>query len=348
MWREVMNEIPTTDAVRDTVMKARGEAAQRTHCAALARFVAVCKELNLEWRGLTKPEQIQHIMAIVLDWAGRNGAKLYWIKKIRSAVSELYNYKFNQRMSDSALVRTIVHAHAIQQLPVKSPLRLKWELPQLMQYIKRMGTNECLSYVGLTKKCVVLLMATTCARFTEIEQFSLNGSDPIETDSKWDFIVKIKNREYMQPIELHAMQRIEINPINAMTELRKRIRRKRKKMHSKEDTFWYTDKWEVMTTPQLRQAAKELMQDAGISDDRPYHIKHATITWLKKNGASADEIRRLARHVPGSTVYLENYLSEDMGIECNKLIEQTTLWDDSESECDNPKEKGGDRKSGSV
>jgi hypothetical protein len=140
----------------------------------------------------------------------------------------------------------------------------------------------------------------------------------------------------------------EVNPIEAMKELRRRILQERREEHRSEDTFWYTNDWKVMTTEQLREGALHLMQDAGIRDDRPYHMKHASVTWLKKQGASAGEIRRLCRHEPGSTVWMENYLSEDMGVQCNKLIEQALEDDDSESNSDNPEEKGRDGQGGGA
>jgi site-specific recombinase XerD len=348
MWRQVMSEIDTTDNVRETVTKSRSEATQRTHCAALARFVRICKHLDLEWKGITEPKQIQRILGIVLDWSGRNGGKIYWIKKIRTAVSVLYNYSVEKEMSDTPLIETVVHAHAQKQLQVRTPLRLKWEFPQLMKYVNRMGSNTALSHQDLTRKCICLMMASTCARFTEISQFSLNASDPEERDTRWDFVVKIKNREYKQPVELHSMQFDDINPIEAMKELRKRIRRKRRNRHQEEDTFWYTGDWKVMSEIHIRQAALHLMQDAGIQDHRPYHIKHASVTWLKKKGATAGEIRRLCRHEPGSTVWMENYLSEDMGVACNRLIERAICDDDSESNSDNPEEKGRDGQGGGV
>jgi hypothetical protein len=74
-------------------------------------------------------------------------------------------------------------------------------------------------------------MATTGARFSEIAQFSLNSTDPSDGDTKWDFIVKIKNREFLQPIVIHRMQHPEIDAIAAMKELRMRIRKKRKKTY---------------------------------------------------------------------------------------------------------------------
>jgi site-specific recombinase XerD len=174
-------------------------------------------------------------------------------------------------------------------------------------------------------------MATTGARFSEIVQFSLNATDPSKDESTWEFLVKIKNREYLQPVEIHRMENIKVNTIAALKELRNRIRKKRKKEHKVEDTFWYDKNWNVMTRTGISEAAKQLLQDAGIDDDRPYHIKHAAVTWLSKQKTPPDWIVRFLRHKQSSTVYVDYYLSNDMGATCTKTIEQTVLGDDATS-----------------
>jgi integrase len=273
--------------------------------------------------------ELHSIVIQVLDWAGKNGAPLYWIKKIRGATAVLYMYKFGKEGSENAIVKSIVHVHTLNQLPVKVPLRLNWDLSQLLTFIERMGNNSRLTHVQLTRKCVALVMATTGARFSEIAQFSLNATDPQDADTRWEFYVKIKNREYLEPVGIHRMQHIGMDTITAMKELRMRIRKKRKTKHKEEDTFWYDEAWHVMTTNEIREAAKQLLHQAGISEPRPYHIKHAAVTWLSKQGVPADWIVRFLRHRPSSTVYVDYYLSEDMGAMCNRTIERTVLGDDA-------------------
>jgi hypothetical protein len=244
---------------------------------------------------------------------------------MRRAVSILYSYKFDREASNDALVKAVMRAHTLRQLPVKEPLKLTWELPEMFRYIVQMGDNQQLTDQQLTRKCICLVMATTAARFTEIEQFSLNDTDPTEADSTWSFVVRVKNREYRQPIVLHPMQHTEIDPVAAMQELRQRVRKKKRTRHLVEDTFWYNERWSVMRMSEIRQAAKQLLLDAGIDETRPYHIKHATVTWLSKQGISADRIVRFIRHALGSTVYVQHYLAEDLGATCTRVIENS-VW----------------------
>jgi hypothetical protein len=169
-------------------------------------------------------------------------------------------------------------------------------------------------------------MATTCARFTEIEQFNLEQTDPEGVDQdRWAFIERVKNREYLQPIILHGMQTVGIDPVKAMLELRKRVRAHRAMYEMHKDTFWYTETGNLMRYEDIRRAAQQLMSDAGISDRRAYHIKHATISWLHHQNVPTDQIIRFIRHALGSTTYMEYYLSEDLGKKCTSVIENTAF-----------------------
>jgi hypothetical protein len=250
---------------------------------------------------------------------------------MRTAISVLYNYKFEKQISGDAVVRSIVHSQAIQELPIRKPLRLKWEIPQLLRFIQQMGNNENLTHTQLTGKCIVLTIATTAARYTEIQQFALNDSDPQDMDSTWAFLVRIKNRECRQPVILHRTIHKQIDPVLAMIELRRRIRTNIKTKHWKENTFLYNENWTVMAIAEIRDAAKHLLQTSGIDEDRPYHIKHAAITWLKKQRTAPDDIIRFTRHSPASTTYMDYYLAEDFGAACSEIIERTAMGDDATS-----------------
>jgi hypothetical protein len=171
-------------------------------------------------------DEVQHLLTNVLDWAGRHGAKLYWIRRMRTAVSVLFNYKFGQEVTQNAVVRAVIHAHAIEQLPVKTPLRLRWEIPQLLEFVRQMSKKKQLTFVKLTCKCIVLIVATSAARFSETPRFSRYASHLTDHNSTWAFLVRVKNREYREPITLHRIKLQEIHPILAMKELRTRIRRK--------------------------------------------------------------------------------------------------------------------------
>jgi hypothetical protein len=321
-----MREIDIDDDVRETLRNARGDAAQRAHCAALTRFARVCAHLSLSWEHLKSVDELHPLLAKVLDWSGRNGAPAADLKRIRTAVSVLFGYRFNTLISELPIVKSVVHRHLLHDLPTRTPLRLSWDLPQLLQHVAGMGANQDLSHTALVQKCVVLVMATTCARFTEMQQFRREGSDPEGDDQRrWAFTVRVKNREYLQPIILHHMRTETIDPILAMIELRVRVRRLREMCEIQKDTFWYNANGIIMRYEDIRHAAQQVLSDAGIHDHRAYHIKHATISWLHSHGVSSDKIIRFIRHALGSTTYMEYYLSEDLGEQCTGIIESTAL-----------------------
>jgi hypothetical protein len=274
---------------------------------------------------------LQALLAKVLDWSGRHGAPANDLKRMKTAISVLYNYRFKTEMSDNPIVQSVVRKHVRDDPPVRAPLRLNWELPQLLQYIVGMGDNHDLTHTSLIRKCVALVMATTCARFTEMQQFSLSGSNPTEDNSRWPFNVRVKNREYLQPIVLHSMHHQAIDPIRAMSELRERVSKVKEELGIQSDTFWCDVRGNVLTIEQIRHAAQLLLLDAGIRDRRAYHIEHATISWLHKQGVPAAQIIRFIRHSLGSTTYMEYYLSDDLGEKCTSIIEDTTMLEDTES-----------------
>jgi hypothetical protein len=331
MWDTVMKQVKVDEEVRETVKLARGEDAQRAHCAALTRLVRVCAHLSLSWEKLRNVEALQALLAKVLDWSGRHGATANDLKRMKTAISVLYNYRFKTEMSDNPIMQSVVRKHVRDDPPVRAPLRLNWELPQLLMYIEQMGENRELTQTVLIRKCVALVMATTCARFTEMEQFSLSGSDPTEDNSRWSFNVRVKNREYLQPIVLHSMHHQAIDPIRAMSELRERVSKVKEELGMQSDTFWCDVRGNVLSIEQIRHAAQHLLLDAGIRDTRAYHIKHATISWLHKQGVPAAQIIRFIRHALGSTTYMEYYLSDDLGEKCTSIIEDTTMLEDTRS-----------------
>jgi site-specific recombinase XerD len=194
-----------------------------------------------------------------------------------------------------------------------------------------MGDNQDLSHLLLVRKCVALVMATTGARFTEIAQFSREDSDPEDSNSKWSFVVRVKNRRYAQPVVLHHTQTESIDPIRAMIEMRERVRRMHLQPTKQDDFFWYDERGKAMSIDEIRGAALDLMHAAGIHDARAYHIKHATVSWLHKQGVPADQIIRFIRHALGSTTYMQYYLSEDLGERCTGIIDSTTMLDDQDS-----------------
>jgi hypothetical protein len=107
-----------------------------------------------------------------------------------------------------------------------------------------------------------------------------------------------------------------------------------------------------METEDLRREAKQLLHQAGIGENRPYHIKHASVTCLKEKGASLDDITNFCRHKMSSTVYMELYMSQEFGKARSEKLEAAMLDEKEEErleerkdqkaqECEKKCEEGG-------
>jgi hypothetical protein len=265
----------------------------------------------------------------VISWAADNGAKIFWIHAMRTALSTLFNYRFNKELSDNPIVKSIVHTCILQQLTVKEPLQLKWELPQLLSYIGNMPPNSRLSYPTLQRKCIVLVMVYTLTRFSEMQQFEADEEKLIDDEQEWRFIVRVKGKLFRQPIALHAVGENQIDPVRALKTLRQRMKRKKWITGAKGELFWRDEDGREMSAEQLREQVKLFLAEAGIPEHRPYHIKHATMTWLDTHGATSDDLRRLARHTHSSTAYTDFYLREDLGASCAERIAHSITLDGS-------------------
>jgi hypothetical protein len=267
-------------------------------------------------------EALVDIAVEAMSWAMENGAKIYWIKAMRTALSVLFNYRFNKELSDNPLVKSIVRACELTQLTVKEPLQLTWKLPDLLAYIRDMPPNASLSYGQLQRKCLALVMTNTAARFTEIAQFVVTAKEPKGKEKEWRFYIQIKGKACLQPVVLHQTVDSRLNPIIAMRALKQRmISRKWIRKNKPTGSFWRNEIGQTMKPEHLRAQVKRLLADAGIQESSPYHLKHATMTCLYKKGASADHLRRLARHTHSSNAYTDFYLDEDMGASCSRMIE---------------------------
>jgi integrase len=81
-------------------------------------------------------------------------------------------------------------------------------------------------------------------------------------------------------------------------------------------SFWYRlvkEEYIPLSYDGLRLAAVQVLQEAGINESRPYHIKHAVLTCLHESGASAKDIAAFARHRFESMAAYHHYISYDAG-----------------------------------
>jgi hypothetical protein len=74
------------------------------------------------------------------------------------------------------------------------------------------------------------------------------------------------------------------------------------------------------TDPHIRALAKKTLSDAGIDETRPYHIKHATVSFLYGLRMPPEKIAMFLRQKVDSFTFFKHYVSNDLGRQCAASI----------------------------
>jgi hypothetical protein len=69
-------------------------------------------------------------------------------------------------------------------------------------------------------------------------------------------------------------------------------------------------------SPQIRDLVKYTMGRTGIDDKRPYHIKHATVSYLYSLHLPPEKIAQFLRQKVDSFTFFKHYCTNDMGRQC--------------------------------
>jgi hypothetical protein len=235
---------------------------------------------------------------------------------MKTATSRLLSFGLDKDISQHPLVKAMIHAYSLSNLPMKRPLSMDWTLPSLLQYIASRPTWTRLSFSELTGICITLFMIFSVARFTEILRIPLNNSDPEPDLSSWTFITKVKGHNFVEPITIFSTESDSTNPIPALLNLRTRIKALIPTRCELENRFWYKEGpnvIELMRYNDIRYAVGSILKAAGLPHNRPYRIKHAVMTYLSECGTDARNLAMFARHSLESMVSYKHYVDNDKG-----------------------------------
>jgi integrase len=259
----------------------------------------------------------------VLSFAAGKSVGLSAASNMKTAMVRVFSVLVDVDMSQSVVLRLAMKSYTLSNLPKKEALHLDWSIDQLLNYVSSLSPFVELDYNQLTDVTIVLCMVFTTLRFTELMTVNVFETDPDETSGTWKLWTQVKGHNCKESVLVHAVDEVKLNPIAALLDMRRRV--KQLKGGQSMTTCWYSMVQGVLTPlsyNEMRLAATRVMKAAGISDNRPYHIKHAVLTCLDSEGASRRDIAAFARHRPESMAAYKHYISYDGGkASVQKLIE---------------------------
>jgi hypothetical protein len=120
--------------------------------------------------------------------------------------------------------------------------------------------------------------------------------------------VLLKGGQELTVIKIEKNKELALDPIRHLVELKKRLRRKKVEIEGMKSTrFWIREDGSEMSYDMIRRAAVSTMVQAGITDGRSYHLKHAAVSELERLQVRPESIAAFARHKQGSVVWASNY-----------------------------------------
>jgi hypothetical protein len=305
-----------------------GDATFRNYRRGLADYARLLQLLKIEVESISDFDTARRISSSVFDYAYKENWNVMRMKTMKTAVAKLFTAVFGCDFTNVPLVRDILTAQVNRQPPKKERLSLKWKLENLIDYLKSRPRPLSLSFSELTAVAIVHLMAFKSMRFSEI--FSLSPSDTSPTDEGWKFWLVVKGHRVKESICIFPAADGSLDTLGTLIELRNRLRSRLCQQSDSIPSFWYKEEGTClvrMTYNEVRGAAKCVLEAAGINEHRPYHIKHATLTFLAEQNVPHEEVTAFARHSYGSMASRAFYTSWDDGRALSNKFVSVTATD---------------------
>jgi hypothetical protein len=242
--------------------------------------------------------------------------RLSTIFLMKTAVVRLFSFMFNTDLSHMPMVKMALRCLTLNEMPRREMLRLQWSVDQLLIYLTKLPFFAVMEFNQLTAVTVVLCMAFTALRFSELYSLDIQETLPNVERTEWKFWVHVKGHDVKEPVIIHKVSDAHLDPVDALWTLRSKVYGLLAARKEKPLGFWYksvNEEYVRLTYDGIRAAAVLILHQAGIRENRPYHIKHAVLTCLHESGTSAKDIAAFARHRLESMAAYHHYISYDAG-----------------------------------
>jgi integrase len=275
-------------------------------------FAQLLQEARLNPVEIKDSQIAVSVLVRILNVAFQKKLKLSAVTVMKTAVVRLFDFMFGADIGEVSILKMAMRYYTTKCVPKKEDLKLEWSVEKLFEYFMTLPSWVEMEFNCLMRCALVLCMVFSTLRFTEILSLNMVDTNPDEKSGVWKFWTRVKGHNCVEPVYLQSSEENHLNPVAALVELRKRIFG----MDKKAISFWYRvvdGKLVSLSYNELRKAAVELLFAAGIQEKKPYHIKHAVLTYLDRNGVSAQGIAAFARHKFGSMMQYKHYIAWDHG-----------------------------------
>jgi hypothetical protein len=186
-------------------------------------FGKLLKESGVAISSINSSTAAVSVFVRVLRLAFQSQIKLAAISNMRTAMIRVFSFMFNVDLSQSVVFRMAMRFYTLKNLPKKESLNLRWSVDQLLNYIKGLPSFGVMDFNQLTEVTVVLCLAFTTLRFTEILALNLFESDPDLQAGTWKLWVHVKGHDCLETVVIHSVKEGVPDPVAALVEMKMRI-----------------------------------------------------------------------------------------------------------------------------
>jgi integrase len=182
-------------------------------------------------------------------------------------------------------------------------------------------SDQQLDLPTLNRKGVTMGAMYGGMRFTQIAamrwETSTRAADYWETDAK-------RKNNMIERKRLHAQRNEKLDPTSVFDELHRRAAKRQKRLLALGPVFC-NEKGDRLSLAQVRAAARDELQAAGIGGRRANLIRSAMITALHDAKAPDPDIARFVGHSHKSQVQHSSYQHNDRGKKCAEILTERYL-----------------------
>jgi hypothetical protein len=209
---------------------------------------------------------------------------------LRSALSSLFHFLFNVDFG-TLFQAKLIAKRMRNEYPRQGKHRTVFDISLLLQHYRALGDNSRLDHLQLCAKVGTMLILYPMLRPEDM--LRLDMTQLRRTEKGLQFHAVLKNRPEYSECVIAQVQDEAICPVRAVLELWRRVC---KHAPSPKGLFYDVNFVAPLNKYHLERGMRDLMTSAGVpSNFTPYSIKHASITFLLKQGVDEQVINRNAR-----------------------------------------------------
>jgi hypothetical protein len=165
-------------------------------------FAQLLQETHLDPLQIKDSQMAAAVFVRILNVAFHKKLKLSAVSVMKTAVVRLFDFIFGMDIGEMAIVKMALKYYTSKCLPKKEDLKLEWSVEKLFEFFMTLPLWQDMEFNCLVRCALVLCMAFSTLRFTEILSLNMVDTNPDVGAGIWKFWLHVKGNNCLEPVFL--------------------------------------------------------------------------------------------------------------------------------------------------